>query len=237
MPRWFALLLLVLPACHSIEPYLAQYATVDARRYVIVAPTGRDRLPCVQRFVSRKESEGFDVRLVTFPNAGSTRERLTTVRRQLNVHRPVGESLAYVLFLASHEELPMGPWKIEGSERTIRSDLPVLCGHTDPSIRLTESDWWSAVGHELRWVPGRIPFTVELSLGGRWFAAEPSKQRCQTTSVVTRFEGQLRRAGGDIKVAQKRANHADSARQRRLREHDPARESAGEPADQRGDHR
>ncbi len=97
MLRWTMLPLLpvlLLPACHSIKPYLEHYATVDANRYVVVTPAGRERLLCVRRFVTHKKEEGFDVRVVTFASVGPTKSRLAEVRSKLDSHRPLGKNLA-----------------------------------------------------------------------------------------------------------------------------------------------
>ena len=160
----FAVVALVAADCRSVDPYLERCAALAPDRYVIVLPETRRGSPVVEQFADGKRNDGFAIEFVAFDPAAAPRRRLAHVARELDARRPQSGELAYVLFLAGADELPMGPWRIAGLEEPVESDLPLLLGELDPDVPLEEATWSRAMRAAFPWVPGRIPFTDEAAL-------------------------------------------------------------------------
>lgn len=111
----------------SLERHIDDYRQVKPKRFLLVMPQGRELLPCVVDFIAFKRGQGFTVDVLTFDTASlSPRERCLFVQTCLAEQQPPRREHAFLLFLASNDELPMGPWKIQGVEQPIISDLPLL---------------------------------------------------------------------------------------------------------------
>ena len=156
--------LLAAAGCHSIDPFLERCASASPADYVVVVPGARAESPCVQAFLARKRAAGLTVHVVPIDLTLGARERTTHVVRQLDAHRPAPGELAYVLFLATADELPMGPWNVEGLDTPVESDLPLLLGDLAPDTPIAEATWSQALTPEFPWVPGRIPFADDATL-------------------------------------------------------------------------
>jgi len=98
-------------------------------------------------------------------------ERMTTVQSRLAEKRPGDGQYAYSLILADHDELPMGPWDVDG-EATIFSDIPYYLGVT---IRKTEElvreIWEPAFHQDFPWIMARIPYSKPELVEGALRAA------------------------------------------------------------------
>ncbi|MBN2703487.1 MAG: hypothetical protein JXR23_04675, partial [Pontiellaceae bacterium] len=157
-----ALLVIAMSGCRSIQPYIQTYTQMPATHYVFVMPEGRETLPCVKEFIAFKQEQGFMPEVLSFSMALSPDERCIFVQEQLAQRKPNGNSYAYVLFIATEEELPMGPWKFEGHDQTVVSDIPLLLGKAIiPEETIRDEDWSDAYSSKFPWIPGRIPFSDE----------------------------------------------------------------------------
>jgi len=126
-----------------------------------VHPEGREQWPSVVEFMAHKSEQGFAVERIAFDPDLEPQERFLEVSRALVERRgPAGES-AYLLILASHAELPMGPWTTTGAPEGILSDLPLLAGHDRLGGRLLGRDWREAVAFPPPWIAGRLPWDGE----------------------------------------------------------------------------
>ncbi|MCA8976180.1 MAG: hypothetical protein KDC98_15775 [Planctomycetes bacterium] len=161
--RIASLLPLVFAACHSIDPYLEESRCLEPTRYVIVLPAARQQLPAVQRFIARKRSEGLAVEVLPFAVDDDAGERVRAVRERLAAAAPPAGEVAYALLLATHDELPMGPWKVAGIDEPVHSDLPYFLPEVDAP--LSESALAVACSPSFPWIAGRIPFVDEPVLG------------------------------------------------------------------------
>lgn len=146
--------------CRSIQPYIQTYTQMPATHYVFVMPEGRETLPCVKEFIAFKQEQGFIPEVLSFSMGMSPSDRCIFVQEQLAQRKPNGNSCAYVLFIATEEELPMGPWKFEGHDQTVVSDIPLLLGKAIlPEETIRDDDWSDAYSSKFPWIPGRIPFS------------------------------------------------------------------------------
>ena len=151
----------LLSGCVSWRAQAQRYADLAPERYVIVHPEGREQWPAVEELMARKRGEGYRVERVAFDPELEPEERFLEVSRALVERRgPAGES-AYLLILASHAELPMGPWTTTGAPEGILSDLPLLAGHDRLGGRLLGRDWQAAVAFPPPWLAGRVPWDDE----------------------------------------------------------------------------
>ena len=158
-------LLLGLGSCHSIDPYLDRCREVKPTGYVVVAPASRFELPCVKSLLERRSASGLRLSRIRFDADAPVEERWKHVNAALQAVRPKDGETAYVLFLASGEELPCGPWKIEGLDDPIESDIPLLLGRTNQNDAVDQAAWSSAFDGTFPWIPGRIPLTDPAALG------------------------------------------------------------------------
>ncbi|MCA8957385.1 MAG: hypothetical protein KDC87_15020 [Planctomycetes bacterium] len=151
-----------LASCHELDPYLDRCRRIRPDRYVVVLPHERVRSPAVQRFVARKEGEGFRVELLTFTPSRDRDRCARELRPRLAALRPPPGRHAYVLFVATHRELPMGPWQLDGGSEAVRSDVPYLLdGAPSP---LPTRVWRRAFEPGFPWVLGRVPYSSESVL-------------------------------------------------------------------------
>jgi len=151
----------LLSSCVSWKAQAQRYAAIAPTRYLIVHPQGRQAWPAVEAFAAFKRGQGFAVEHLAFELDGTPAERFARVSRALAERRPAAGESAYVLFLATHDELPMGPWPIAGQPEGVHSELPLLAGHTELDSRLRDRDWMDALDFPPVWIPGRLPYDEE----------------------------------------------------------------------------
>lgn len=158
--------------CVSWTAQAERYADLAPERYVIVHPEGREAWPVVQDLIARKRDQGLQVERVSFDPALEPEQRFLQVSRALAERRSPEGGSAYLLILASHAELPMGPWITTAAPEGILSDLPLLAGHDRLGGRLLGRDWRRATAFPPPWLAGRVPWEDErrvtaLLEGGR----------------------------------------------------------------------
>ena len=170
--RWslLAATVVLLAACHAIGPYLDRCESFVPQRYVIVLPTERQSVESVQEFAARRRSAGYDVQFAAFDPSGDARQRVYAVRDLLHALRPPPGQIAYALVLASHEELPMGPWRVVGASEPIHSDVPYFLTQA-PDV-MAEGTWAEVCHADFPWVIGRIPFVEAKPLARALRAGE-----------------------------------------------------------------
>ncbi|MDG1455470.1 MAG: hypothetical protein P8R38_04630, partial [Planctomycetota bacterium] len=154
----FGVFLLWISGCVSIDKQVEKYQQLDLKHYVIVHPEGRRSTPEYQEFALWKTQQGYTVEWISFDPKASPQERFISVSQQLKVAHPGTGQSAYLLIAASHEELPMGPWKPVHTNIEILSDLPLLSGKADLGETLHDSDWRPALTFPPPWIAGRIPY-------------------------------------------------------------------------------
>lgn len=150
----------LLTGCLSWKHQAERYLALEPTRYVIAYPEGREQWSTFQDLVDRKRAQGFEVELLPFRMDIEPAERFAAVSRELvDLREPSGS--AYLLILASHEELPMGAWPIRPSSKAVYSDLPLLAGVDRLGEQVGLADWKSATEFPPPWIAGRIPWSSE----------------------------------------------------------------------------
>ena len=146
--------------CVSWKAQAERYLTLEPTRYVIVHPVGREDQPAVRAFIERKRARGFDIELVGLDLTLEPAARFAAIAEALAA-RNEPEQSAYLLILASHAELPMGPWPVTGAPEGVLSDLPLLAGVTELGRSVDDGDWRGAFAFPPPWIAGRVPFEGE----------------------------------------------------------------------------
>jgi len=165
------LAVLLLLGCKPTGSYLRRYQEIRPSRYTILLPAGREGLPCISRFAENKRRLGFSVELVAFTPGGTPAERFEEAWKLLAERAATHATPAYLLILATHEELPMGPWMLPGEpEEEFLSDIPLTAPwEMAPPETLSEDSWRIAASPPGPWITGRPPYdnteTIEAALG------------------------------------------------------------------------
>lgn len=147
-------------ACNFTANYVLEARLEHPPDYVVVSTSKRLQLDCVKDFLSFKRSQGFQVQTLILdldkpmsPRCLEVQERLSELSGELEAPE------AYVLLLATPEELTMGPWKFEGLERPRLSDAPYFFGHPcPPEKEIAKETWELLLREDFVWNGGRIPY-------------------------------------------------------------------------------
>jgi hypothetical protein len=156
------LILGAMTGCNAVGSYVDRMAALRPDSYVVVLPQERLSLDCVGSFLEARRAEGYSVETLILRADASEEDRIRQVQEGLAALQPADGGVGYVLFLASRYELPMGPWAVEGLDKRIHSDAPLLLGRSHPpSLPLQPDDWAAPFEKGFPWIPGRIPFAEE----------------------------------------------------------------------------
>lgn len=157
--------MLFICGCNSINPAIQRYSKVNPHRFMIVLPEGRENIDPVRAFITFKENQGYQVEIIPFPLSLPVETRCVVVQQALAKITPAEGNYAYLFIMASHEELPMGPWQLEGLKQYIFSDLPYCMGKETPLAGIIrDKDWRNLFAADNPWLVGRLPYTSQQSL-------------------------------------------------------------------------
>ncbi len=142
-----------LASCTIHPPDLRRTFAARPREYWVVAPPERECLPELQLLLEHKRAEGLHVELVGLDPARTSAANWERVRARLAA-RP-GREPAFLLVLATPQELAMGPWTLEEGGARVASDLPLAL-----ELPLEEARTLSRAELERppRWIVGRVPW-------------------------------------------------------------------------------
>lgn len=171
-------------SCVSWERQAERYADLAVERYVIVHAEGRGDWEPLVEFAAWKQELGFTVEWLAFDTELPPAERFQHVSLELARLRPTGEESAYLLIVATHEELPMGPWIPRGGREEIFSDLPLLAGRKELGGTLDRSDWTPALAFPPPWIAGRLPFLHEEEVATALESARSMVERTGTRRAL-----------------------------------------------------
>ncbi|MDP7087656.1 MAG: hypothetical protein QF360_08545 [Phycisphaerales bacterium] len=146
--------------CRSIDRTHEEYRSIATKTLVVLAGTSLGELDAQQAYLEHKARQGWVVTWVDLPESSDAQQDLQNVRETLKAHQPE-QGAAFVLLIGGPASIPMGPWRIDGVEEPIWSDLPLLMhGVAAPRIgecidaRMVEEMFQKPP----RWCVGRIPY-------------------------------------------------------------------------------